>query len=78
MRIRAVEESTTYQYIIEKGEMKALRKLLLRQGAAKLGAPNKKVKAAIQELDVDDLPRLERMCDCLDTAANWNDVLETP
>src|SRR5262249_24474316 len=58
-RVPAVEESTTYQYIIEQGEIKGLRRLLLRQGAAKFGAPPKKVKATIQELE--DLPRLERM-----------------
>jgi hypothetical protein len=56
--------------------MKALRRLLLRQGTAKFGAPPKNVKATIQELE--DLPRLERMVDCLlDTATSWNDVLET-
>jgi hypothetical protein len=71
-----VEESTTYQYIIEKGEMKVLRRLLLRKGATKLGAPTKKVKAAIQDLE--DLPRLERMCGRLFTAASWNDILDTP
>jgi hypothetical protein len=74
-RIRAVEESTTYQYIIEQGEIKAVRRLLLRQGSTKLGAPPKKVKAAIQELD--DLPRLERMFDHVNDAASWNEVLET-
>ena len=75
-RVPAVEDSTTYQYILEQGEIKGLRKLVLREGATKLGAPPKKVKAAIQELE--DLPRLERMCGRLFTASSWNDVLETP
>jgi hypothetical protein len=71
-----VEESTTYQYIIEQGEMKALRRMLLRQGASKLGAPTKKVKTAIQAAE--DLKRLERMVMRLFTATSWNDVLEAP
>ncbi|HZW32631.1 MAG TPA: hypothetical protein VFF52_18100 [Isosphaeraceae bacterium] len=75
-RAPAVEESTTYQDIIEQGEIQGVRRVLLRRGAAKFGAPPKEVKAAIQELE--DLPRLERRVDCLlDTATSWNDVLET-
>ena len=71
-----MEDSTTYQYIIEQGELKALRKMLLRLGAAKFGAPPKKVKATIQGLE--DLPRLERMCGRLITASSWDDVMATP
>ncbi|MGP0069818.1 MAG: hypothetical protein ACLQGP_40230 [Isosphaeraceae bacterium] len=75
-RYRAVEDSTTYQYIIEQGEIKNMRRMLLKRGARLLGAPTEAVRAAIQELE--DLPRLERMMDCaLDSATSWNDVLET-
>src|SRR5262249_33437530 len=77
-RIRAVEESTTYQYILEQGGVKVLKRLFLRHGTRKFGAPNKKVKAAIEQLDVHDLGRLERMFDRMETATSWNDVLETP
>ncbi len=72
-----MEDSTTYQYIIEQGGIKAMRWILLRHGANKFGAPPDQVKAAIQE--VEDLARLERMFDCvIETATSWNDVLETP
>ena len=74
-RIRAVEESTTYQYIIEQGAIKEARTTVLNLGASKLGAPAKKVKAAIRE--VDDLPRLRRMVMNVLTAKSWNEVLET-
>jgi hypothetical protein len=77
-RIRAVEESTTYQYILEQGAIKVLKRLLLRQGTRKFGAPRKAVKAAIEEFDVDDLDRLERMFEHLETAASRDEVLETP
>jgi hypothetical protein len=70
-----VEESTTYQYIIEQGELKALRRVLLRQGTDKFGAPTKKVKAAIQESE--NLRRLRRMAVRLLTATSWAEVLET-
>jgi hypothetical protein len=70
-----VEESTTYQYILQQGEIKALRRILLRQGSAKFGAPSKQVEDAIQELE--SLPRLRRMGVRLLTASSWKDVLET-
>jgi hypothetical protein len=70
-----VEESTTYQYIIEQGEIKASRRILLKMGASKFGAPAKKVKAAIQEME--DLPRLDRMVMHVLTANSWNELLET-
>lgn len=75
-RIRAVEESTTYQYIIEQGELKEARRMLLKLGADKFGAPTRKARAAIQESE--DLPHLERMMMHLLSAASWDEVLETP
>jgi hypothetical protein len=71
-----VEDSTTYQYIIEQGGIKAVRRVLLRIGTSKLGAPSEEVEAVIQGLE--DLPRLERMFDCaIDRATSWNEILET-
>ncbi len=75
-RIRAVEESTTYQYIIEQGGLKQARRMLIQLGADKFGAPTKKVRAAIQESE--DLQRLERMVRHVLTATSWNEVVETP
>ncbi len=68
-----MEESTTYQYILEQGAIRHAKKVVLKLGASKLGAPAKKVKAAIQELE--DLPRLERMLMRLLTANTWDEVL---
>ncbi len=75
-RIRAVEDSTTYQYIIEQGELKNARKMLISLGASKFGPPTRKVKTTIQELE--NLPRLERMGIRLMTAESWDDILNTP
>jgi hypothetical protein len=74
--VPAVEESTTYQYILEQGGIREARKWLLQQGAAKFGAPPQMVKATIQELE--DLPRLERMGLRLVTADSWDEVVGTP
>ncbi len=70
-----MEESTTYQYIIEQGGLKAARAILLDQGASKFGPPAKKVKTAIQDLE--DLSRLRRIAMRMLTANSWAEVLET-
>jgi hypothetical protein len=70
-----VEDSTTYQYIVEQGVLRGVRAILLEQGASRFGAPTENVKVAIQELE--DLTRLRRMCLRLFTATSWNEVLET-
>jgi hypothetical protein len=75
--LQTLEESTTYQYILEHGATRALKRLLLRLGAKKFGAPTKAVKAAIESLDVDDLPQLERMAMRVLTANSWGEVLDT-
>lgn len=75
-RIRAVEESTTYQYILEQGAIKEARRILLEQGATKFGAPARKVRSALKELE--DISRLRRMALRLITAGSWDDVLATP
>ena len=77
-RYRAVEDSTTYQYIIEQGEIKALKKMLLRKGTPKL-------RRTIQEGEGFDrgarcgrpAPTRGNGRFAFDTAASWDELLET-
>ncbi len=52
-----MEDSTTYQYIVEQGCLKGVRAILLELGASKFGAPTEKVKTSIQELEDLSTPR---------------------
>ncbi|MCI0642609.1 MAG: DUF4351 domain-containing protein [Gemmataceae bacterium] len=70
---QAVEESTTYQGIIEKGQVKEARRIILRMGKKKFGKPKAAVQAAIE--GTEDLERLERLTDRLLTADNWQELL---
>jgi hypothetical protein len=74
-RYRAMEDSTTYQYIIEQGCLKWGRSTLLDLGAIRFGEPTEKVKTSIQELE--DLSRIKRMEMRILTAGSWDDILET-
>ena len=74
-----MEESSTYQYVIEKGvekgRIKELKDTLLHLGTRRFGTP----AAAVATLEsIDDLERLDRMRDRLLDAPDWNDLLATP
>jgi hypothetical protein len=74
--IRAMEESTTFQWILEQGAIAELQKMLLGQGRKRLGEPNEDVKAALKAIT--DLDRLERLGDQVIDASTWQELLETP
>jgi len=73
--VRTMEESTTYQGILEKGRAQEAQKILLRLGRKKFKKPSPEVEAALQAIT--DLERLERMSDRLLTASSWENLLKT-
>ncbi len=74
-----MEESTTYQEIIEKGlekgRLEEARGLLLRQARKRLGAPTREAEADLNAIY--DIQRLEDLVDRLldGTAKTWDDLL---
>jgi hypothetical protein len=72
--VQAVEESTTYQAIVEEGCIKQTRKLIIRQGRKKFGRPPAAVTRALE--GIEDLDRLERLSDRVLTAASWTEMLD--
>jgi hypothetical protein len=71
--VHAVQESVTYQAIVEEGEIKGARKFILRLGKKKFGRTPAAVTKALEAIE--DLDRLERLSDRLLTAKNWTDLL---
>ena len=79
-----MQESSTYQHILEEGRQEGRREgqvrhaqgVLARQGRQRFGAPRKAVEAAL--LAITDLERLDRMIDRVLQAADWNDLLSMP
>lgn len=71
-----MEESTTYQYIIEQGELKGLRAAVLDLGRGKFGPPARRARAAI--LEIEDLTRLRHLLMRVLSANSWDELLETP
>jgi hypothetical protein len=73
--VRAMRESTTYQYILDEGRIDALQKTLLRQGRQRFGPPSEAIQTMVT--GITDLERLERMTDRLLVVSSWQELLDT-
>jgi predicted transposase YdaD len=73
--MRAMRESTTYQYILDEGRIEGMRASLLRLGRQRFGSA---ADAETAVNGITDLERLERMTDRVLRATDWQDLLATP
>lgn len=71
--VMTMEESTTYQAILEEGAVRELRKTLLRQGHKRFQTTPASVKTAIEAIS--DLEQLEKLSVRLLDAASWEELL---
>jgi hypothetical protein len=74
--VRAMRDSTTYQFILDEGRAEEARRFLFLQGRAKFGSPDAAAETALQ--GINDLERLEQMGERLLTAASWQELLAEP
>jgi hypothetical protein len=66
--------SDTYQAILDEGQAKAMREMILILGEDRFGPPNEPVRAGLQSItDLDWLLRIVRQ-----KAASWQEILNTP
>jgi predicted transposase YdaD len=71
--VTSMEESSTYQYIVAKGELREAKKILLRQGQRRFGPPDQQTITAIDALD--DLKHLEELTDRVHEVSSWQELL---
>jgi hypothetical protein len=72
--VRVVEESTTYQWIMEKGAIRHGRKMLLAQGRVKFGEPDAATRARIEAID--NLDQMDRLIERLILVNSWQELFE--
>ena len=70
-----MQESDTYLAILDEGEERGLRKIILAQGEDRFGPPGEAVKASLQ--NITDLDRLRRIARQTPKAASWQEILDT-
>jgi hypothetical protein len=74
--VRAMQESDTYLMILDEGQEKALREIILVLGQDRFGPPEESVKASLN--NIADLNRLKRIARQTPKAASWQEILDTP
>ena len=70
-----LEESTTYQATIRKGEIRAHQRDLLRLGGRRFGPAKPEIENALRAIV--DCERLDRMVGRVLDVANWEELLAT-
>lgn len=68
-----MKESTTYQFIVNEGEIKEARKLLLRLGAKRFGPPDAQITTSLESIT--DLGRLEELIERTAEVSTWQELL---
>lgn len=75
-----MEESNTYQAIIQKGmrqgELHEIKRIMLLQGRKRFGEPPLEIPAALEAIE--DLEFLEPLSEHLLDVASWEELLATP
>jgi hypothetical protein len=74
--VRAMRESSGYQYILDEGRAEGMQRLILRQGRRKFGEPDEATRHALMKIT--DLEHLERLDDRVQEVSSWKELLETP
>ena len=75
-RYEVIRQSLTWQATMERGEVRALQRTLLRLGTTKFGPPDESTRALLTNQT--DLERLDRMIDSVSVVTTWQEVLATP
>lgn len=71
-----MKESSTYQMIVDEGRIEQARRMILKQGRIRFGAPDKRIAGTLQAIE--DLDRLEHLGERLVTVSSWRELLDTP
>jgi hypothetical protein len=71
-----MEESDTYLMILDQGQEKFAREIILLLGEDRLGRAAEGVKAQLGSIT--DLDRLRRMARQTPKAESWQEILDTP
>ncbi len=76
MRIHGMEESVTYQAIVDEGVLRARQDDILQLDRRRFGTPRPDTEAALR--GIADPERLARLHGALLDVSSWDELLATP
>ena len=71
-----MRESSTYLALIEEGEVRGVRRTILKLGTRRFGPADPATAAALEAIT--NLARLDRMAERIHDVADWQELLATP
>ena len=71
-----VKHTNAYDEMVYEGELRGLRKAILRQGNRKFGPTNDEQQSRLGQIDDDE--QLIHILDAIEQAKNWEELLATP
>jgi hypothetical protein len=74
--VRGMKDSVTYQAILEEGEAREARRILLRMGQKRFGPPGEAIVAAID--GITDREQVEALTERLLDVSSWDELLAPP
>lgn len=72
--VQGMQESDTFQAILDEGRLDQARKMVLRLGRKTLGPPPDDVVTTVQ--GIEDLERLERLIESYNDVSTWQELLQ--
>jgi hypothetical protein len=72
-KVKAMQITETYQFILDEGAVKHARQLILKMGREQIGEPTDKQKNKLSAIE--DLERLDRIALKVLTAKSWDSLL---
>jgi hypothetical protein len=74
--VAIMRESSTYLALIEEGEVRGVRRAILKFGTRRFGPADAATTAALEAIT--NLARLDRMAERVHEVVGWKELLETP
>jgi hypothetical protein len=75
-RYGMIKHTNAYDEMVYLGELRAFRRIIIRQGQGKFGAPTAEQQEALTQIEDDE--RLERILDAVPKASGWDELLAVP
>jgi len=76
--VPGMEEATTVQWMLDRGEVRGLKETVLKLGSRRFGPPQPRQEATVNAMTEDDLDKLKVLRDRVLDVSSWDELLAAP